>query len=180
MPQPKPVTHGQLRDVTDGNGPLWILPHERMKRDDEDDDTEPFIVPLNAMAVGLIAQANGAGKRVLGPAKFTGKELLKPNKLAGCLRAIVAKLGIPRATPHDLRRTAATLIRSAVLPDRPKFLDVEVGWLLSHKSADANSVTAIYTSRYDKLDEKRAMAAVLGREVTRILSVGAATMRAAA
>jgi len=178
-PQPKPVTHGQLRDVTDGNGPLWILSHERMKRDDEDDDTEPFIVPLNAMAVDLIAQASGAGQRVLGPAKVTGKELLKPNRLAGCLRAIVARLGIPRATPHDLRRTAGTLIQSAVLPDRPKYLLEEVGWLLSHKSADKNGVTGIY-GRYQHLDEKRAMSAVLGREIGRILSTGAAKERAAA
>jgi len=108
---------------------------------------------------------------VFGAAKVTGKELLTPNKLAACLRAIVARLGIPRATPHDLRRTAGTLIQSAVLPDRPKYLLEEVGWLLSHKSADKNGVTGIY-GRYQHLDEKRAMAAVLGREVARILEGG--------
>jgi hypothetical protein len=116
---------------------------------------------------------------VLGPAKVTGKELLKPNRLAGCLRAIVARLGTPRATPQDLRRTAGTLIQSAVLPDRPKYLLEEVGWLLSHKSADKNGVTGIY-GRYQHLDEKRAMSAVLGREIGRILSTGAATVRTAA
>src|SRR3954471_17794678 len=64
-PQPRPVTHGALRDVTDGNGPLWILPHERMKRDDEDENTEPFIVPLNAMAVSLIGATKATSGRVL-------------------------------------------------------------------------------------------------------------------
>src|SRR4051794_13045309 len=179
-PQPNPVTHGVLRDVTDGNGPLWILPHERMKRDDEDDNTEPFIVPLNAMAVDLIRQTGGEKSppekrtdRVLRACKPGGTELVRPNKIAALMRAIVAELGIPRATPHDLRRTASTLIQSAVLPDRPKYLLEEVGWLLSHRSQDKNGVTGIY-GRYEHFDEKRAMSTVLARELTRILGTAAA------
>ena len=54
-PQPRPVLWGQLREVTDddaSNGPIWQLSHERMKREDDDyDSTDPFIAPLNAMAV---------------------------------------------------------------------------------------------------------------------------------
>jgi integrase len=177
-PQPKPVTHGMLRDVTDGNGPLWILPHERMKRDDEDDNTEPFIVPLNAMSVHLIRQTNSTSGRVLRACKPGGKELVSPNKIAALMRAVVAKLGIPRATPHDLRRTASTLIQSAVLPDRPKYLLEEVGWLLSHRSQDKNGVTGIY-GHYEHLDEKRAMATVLARELSRILGTATAVRAAA-
>jgi integrase len=178
--QPKPVTHGVLRDVTGGNGPLWILPHARMKRDDADDNTEDFIVPLNGMAVDLIKQASGKTGRVFGVYSQTSGQLVSPHKIAMLMRDIVAKLGIPRVTPHDVRRTASMLIRSAVLPDRPKFLDIEVGWLLSHKSPDTNSVTAIYTSSYAKLDEKRSMSTVLGREITRILNAGAVSVRVAA
>src|SRR3954468_12829571 len=173
MPQPKPVTHGVLRDVTDGNGPLWILPHERMKRDDEDENTEPFIVPLNAIAVDLIGATKSTSGRVLRACKPGGNELVRPNKIAALMRAVVEKLGIPRATPHDLRRTASTLIQSAVLPDRPKYLLEEVGWLLSHRSQDKNGVTGIY-GRYEHFDEKRAMATVLARELTRILGTAAA------
>ena len=54
--------------------------------------------------------------------------------------------------------------------------------LLSQKSPDANSVTAIYTSGYDKLDEKRAMVTTLEHELHRVLRVDAdtTTVRAAA
>lgn len=173
--EPKPVTHGALRDVTDGNGPLWILAHERMKRDDEDcESTEPFIVPLNALAVDLVGRATGKTGRVLGVYKPAARQLVKPHLIAALMRAVVAKLDIPRATPHDLRRTATTLIQSAVLADRPKYLLEEVGWLLSHKSADKNGVTGIY-GRYEHFDEKRAMSAVLARELTRILGNAVAT-----
>ena len=76
--QPRPVLWGQLREVTEddaGNGPLWHLSHERMKREDDDyDSTEPFIAPLNAMAVALIKGAHGRDNRqVLGPARIKAK-----------------------------------------------------------------------------------------------------------
>jgi integrase len=105
-----------------------------------------------------------AGGRVLRACKPGGKELVTPNKIAALMRAVVAKLGIPRARPHDLRRTASTLIQSAVLPDRPKYLLEEVGWLLSHRSQDKNGVTGIY-GRYEHFEEKRAIATVLGPRV---------------
>src|SRR5262249_14314303 len=179
-PQPKPVTHGMLRDVTDhSNGPLRILSHERMKRDDEADNTEPFIVPLNALAVNLIGATESTGGRVLRACKSRGTQMVTPNKIAALMRAVVSKLGIPHATPHDLRRTASTLIQSAVLPDRPKYLLEEVGWLLSHRSQDKNGVTGIY-GRYEHFDEKRAMSAVLAGELTRVLGTAAAVPERAA
>ena len=143
-----------------------------MKRDDEDENTEPFIVPLNALAVSLIRETKSTSGRVLRACKPAGTELVSPNKIAALMRAVVAKLGIPRATPHDLRRTASTLIQSAVLPDRPKYLLEEVGWLPSHRSQDKNGVTGIY-GRYEHFDEKRAMSAVLARELSRILGTAA-------
>jgi hypothetical protein len=55
----------------------------------------------------------------------------------------------------------------------------EVGWLLSHKSTDKNGTTGIY-GRYQHLDEKRAMATTLERELRRILGAGSAKIRTAA
>ena len=186
-PQPRPVLWGQLREVTEddaSNGPIWQLSHERMKRgDDEGEFTDPFIVPLNAMAVSLIRGAQGRGNRhVLGPARLLTKSatVMRRNDPAALMHAIWTKHGRPYARPHDLRRTAATLIQSAVLPDRPMKWNVEeVGWLLGHRNEKGGPVTLVY-ARYDHFDEKRAMAATLERELHRILGAKAASARTAA
>jgi integrase len=187
-PQPRPVLWGQLREVTEddaSNGPLWQLSHERMKRsDDEDEATDPFIVPLNGMAVALIKGTKSRDvSRVLGPALIkadANTRTMRVNQPAALMRAIWKKHGFPGARPHDLRRTAATLIQSAVLPDRPMKWNVEeVGWLLGHRNENGGPVTLVY-ARYDHFDEKRAMAATLERELRRILGVGAPQVRAAA
>ncbi len=178
--QPRPVLWGQLREVTEddaSNGPLWQLSHERMKREDDDcDSTDPFIVPLNGMAVALIAVAQGRdNRRVLGAARINAKattRTMRVNQPAALMRAIWRKHGFPSARPHDLRRTAATLIQSAVLPDRPmKWSVEEVGWLLGHRNEKGGPVTLVY-ARYDHFDEKRAMATTLERELHRILGIG--------
>ena len=161
------------------------LSHERMKREDDGyDSTDPFIAPLNAIAVALIKGARGRdNRRVLGPARINAKATTAtmqgraPAKLMG---AIWKKHGFRYARPHDLRRTAATLVQSAVLPDRPmKWSVEEVGWLLGHRNEKGGPVTLVY-ARYDHFDEKRAMAATLERELNRILGAPAAKVSAAA
>jgi integrase len=97
---------------------------------------------------------------------------MRVNQPAALMRAIWRKHGFPSARPHDLRRTAATLIQSAVLPDRPmKWSVEEVGWLLGHRNEKGGPVTLVY-ARYDHFDEKRAMATTLERELHRILGIG--------
>jgi integrase len=101
-------------------------------------------------------------------------------RTAALMRAIWRKHRFPSARPHDLRRSAATLIQSAVLPDRPmKWSVEEVGWLLGHRNENGGPVTLVY-ARYDHFDEKRAMAATLERELNRILGIAAPKARAAA
>ncbi len=187
-PQPRPVLWGQLREVNDddaSNGPLWELSHERMKREDDDyESTESFIAPLNALAVDLIKGAKGRdNRRVFGPARINAKpttHTMNVKDPAALMSAIWKKHGLPYARPHDLRRTAATLVQSAVLPDRPmKWSVEEVGWLLGHRNEKGGPVTLVY-ARYDHFDEKRAMATTLERELRRILGAGAPKARAAA
>ena len=122
------------------------------------------------MAVALVRTAQGRdNRRVLGPARINAKantRTMPVNQPAALMRAIWKKHGFPGARPHDLRRTAATLIQSAVLPDRPmKWTVEEVGWLLGHRNENGGPVTLVY-ARYDHFDEKRAMAATLERELT--------------
>ena len=66
------------------DGPVWILPHERMKRHDKKyPSQEPFVVPLNALAVRLIRGAHGGRNgRAFGPAFPGGKAQLNVIKLA--------------------------------------------------------------------------------------------------
>jgi hypothetical protein len=121
------------------------------------------------MAVALIKGANGHdNRRVLGPARINAKattHTMKRNDPAALMRAIWKKHELRYARPHDLRRTAATLVQSAVLPDRPmKWSVEEVGWLLGHRNEKGGPVTLVY-ARYDHFDEKRAMAATLEREL---------------
>ena len=136
------------------------------------------------MAVALIKGACGSDNlRVLGPARTTAKATtvtMQSNDPAALMRAVWKKHGFAYARPHDLRRTAATLVQSAVLPDRPmKWSVEEVGWLLGHRNEKGGPVTLVY-ARYDHFDEKRAMTATLEREINRILGGPRAKVSAAA
>ena len=71
---------------------------------------------------------------------------------------IIDHLGMKKFTPHDLRRTAATVARSNGVPRD------HVKALLAHKEGD---VTAVY-DQYDMLDEKRAVVTVLGRAISKL------------
>jgi integrase len=66
-----------------------------------------------------------------------------------------------RWTPHDLRRTAATIL------DRESYSLEQIGAVLAHTR---KGVTAIY-ARWDKLDLKREMALVLERSLHETLQV---------
>jgi hypothetical protein len=70
---------------------------------------------------------------------------MRVNQPAVLMRAIWRKHGFPSARPHDLRRTGATLIQSAVLRDRlMKWSVEEVGWLLGHRNEKGGPVTLFY------------------------------------
>ena len=81
--------------------------------------------------------------------------------LHGAAQRIVRKLGMQRWTPHDLRRTAATIL------DREGYSLEQIGTLLAHTR---KGVTAVY-ARWDKFDLKREMATVLERSLREILQV---------
>jgi hypothetical protein len=65
---------------------------------------------------------------------------LRRNNLHEAAQRIVAVLGMERWTPHDLRRTAATIL------DRSGYSLEEIGPLLAHTR---KGVTAVY-ARWDK------------------------------
>jgi integrase len=89
----------ELRDLRgpSEHGPHWSLPAERMKA------KSAFVTPLSGLALDLIRphlKADPAAPLFDLPATTYTEQRQR----------IVARLGMKRWTPHDLRRTAATIL----------------------------------------------------------------------
>jgi len=133
------------------NGPHWSLPAERMKNE------KPFITPLSGLALELLQ-----------PHLKTGQIFSLKRHLDDAARRIVKQLGMKRWTPHDLRRTAATIL------DRKGYSLDNIGHLLAHSR---KGITKVY-ARWEHFDLKRKMATVLEQQLREILQ--ATDMKAAA
>src|SRR6187402_1395764 len=94
---------GELRDLRgpSEHGPHWSLPAERMKA------ASAFITPLSGLALELLRPHLKADPA----APLFGS--IHENHLHEAAQQIVAGLAMERWTPHDLRRTAATILDRA-------------------------------------------------------------------
>jgi len=92
------------------------------------------------------------------------------NDLQDAAKSIVAALKMERWTPHDLRRTAATIL------DRAGYSLEQIGALLAHTR---KGVTAVY-ARWDKFDLRREMATVVERSLRETLASEPAAIKTAA
>jgi integrase len=141
---------GELRDLIgpSEHGPHWSLPAERMKAG------SPFITPLTGLALELLQPRlqSAPDARLF---KLAGRQQL--NEAA---KRIVAGLEMERWTPHDLRRTAATIL------DRAGYSLEQIGAILAHTR---KGVTAVY-ARWDKFDLRREMAMVIERSLRETLT----------
>jgi integrase len=127
---------------------VWSIPPDRMK------SARPHAVPLSEQAITLLEQSKGLH------AKATDYVFLSPRStnhierraFSRAMNRIVKVLGMPRATPHDLRRTGATMLTS----ERIGISRFIVSQVLGHSSdtGGAAAVTGIY-DRYAYLPEKR-------------------------
>ena len=110
-------------------------------------------VPLSPAAVRLIGEAldpskdeaNGANDQAVFAGRFEGVEALARHSLSQAVRRIVTENELAAFTPHDLRRTGATIAQAARLP-----VDF-VKALLNHND---KGVTGIY-ARWHMFEEKR-------------------------
>jgi integrase len=134
------MTGSELRDLRgpSEHGPHWSLPAERMKAG------SAFITPLSGLALDLIRPHLKADPAA---ALFD----LPRYYLDHAAKLIVARLGMAHWTPHDLRRTAATIL------DRAGYSLEQIGALLAHTR---KGVTAVY-ARWDKFGLRREMATVV-------------------
>jgi integrase len=139
----------ELHDL-DGPAPHWIIPRARTKNK-KDEHT----VPLSPAAVRLIGEARdasqdetpGANDQPVFGSKFEAVTTLARHSLSQAVRRIVSDKDNDLAafTPHDLRRTGATIAQAARLP-----VDF-VKALLNHND---KGVTGIY-ARWHMFEEKR-------------------------
>jgi len=142
------MTGAELRDLRgpSEHGPHWSLSAERMK------SGSAFITPLSGLALDLL-------RPNLKPDSDERLFDLGRDDLQKAARCIVAKLGMKPWTPHDLRRTAATIL------DREGYSLEQIGALLAHTR---KGVTAVY-ARWDKFDLRRKMAMEIERSLRETL-----------
>ncbi|MFT5446554.1 MAG: integrase [Gammaproteobacteria bacterium] len=136
---------------------LWTIPGEKAK------NGQSHRVPLSPQAIEVLRQAKTLSSD--SPLVFPGRREGKPMTPEALTRAVARAqeaIGIPHWTPHDLRRTAATLMSENGSPR------LVVAKVLNHVSADAG-VTAVYDRHsYDK--EKRQALGGLGRRISALVS----------
>lgn len=135
---------------------FWTIPSDRTK------SGRAHVVPLSPEAWKLLVDAFGNRNpdKWSGPAFRHARKKSLPidrHSLTRAMARIVAatkldgaKKAIPRATPHDLRRTAATYLASERIGVAPHVVSAVLG-----HAAEGPSVTGVYNRhRYDA--EKRA------------------------
>lgn len=142
----------------------WTIPAERAKNGVE------HLVPLNSLALALLAElkqlqdgASGknAGSQWLLPSPRGGKPIT-PESLNHALHRNLTTIGLEDVTPHDLRRTAATLM------GRLKVSRFIISRCLNH-------VDRTVTGRYDVheyYDEKKDALDRLGDHLGALLAAG--------
>ena len=111
-------------------------------------------------AVAIIKQAQpDPDEPVIFHSRVHKRASIERQALSQAVIELTDKIGIAKFTPHDLRRTAATVARKHGVPRD------HVQAILAHTEGD---VTAIY-DQYDMLPEKRAAVIKLGSAVAAIV-----------
>jgi integrase len=126
------------------------------------------VVSLSPLAVEVIGLTNSENQIPVFPSKYGDEpQSIRRSALSQALNdkpsekriGVRTFLGMEHFTPHDLRRTAATIARRGGAPR------TDVKATLDHVDGD---VTAVY-DKYDMLSEKRGVANILAIELGRII-----------
>lgn len=149
---------------------LWTIPAAKAKNRVE------HLVPLSDLAIGLLkdlkalgtdkidgdntaADSDVAQEEWLFPSPRGGKSIT-PESVNHAMRRNLIHIGVENLTPHDLRRTAASIIGSEKVP---RFI---ISRVLNHVD---RSVTGRY-DRHEYLDEKREALDKLGAHIETLLA----------
>jgi integrase len=148
---------GICAEEVDLGSSLWTIPASRAKNKIE------HTIPLVGQALEIVTRL-AHGKRT-GPLIVTprGKELTSQN-LAKAMEALREGRFTETVTPHDLRRTAATLM------GRLEIDQMTIGRVLNHASTTKATVTGSVYDRHSYVPQKRRALEALEHEITRILT----------
>jgi integrase len=146
------------REEFDRERRIWTIPPERSK------NGKPHPVPLPDLALTLFhhLRRRFGETQYLNPSRCWRSRNGAPitvRALSQGVRDREAHFGIPHFTPHDLRRTAASVMTAAGVPR------LHVEEVLNHTIDD---VAEIY-DRYDYAEEKRVALDRLAESLERIL-----------
>jgi integrase len=144
---------GMRRSELDLEARTFFLPGSRTK------NGSAHAVPLADLAVEIIREAIAdAGES---PFVFpVGESYASPNRLARAISR--ADFGIPRWSPHDLRRTALTKMAEMGTPP------IVLGYVANHRTTTKAGITLQVYSRHDFAVEKRE---ALERWAARLLAI---------
>ncbi len=144
---------GMRLDELDLDHGIWTIPPVRTK------GGRGQVVPLAPLAVTVIEDAirlANEGRAVASPCVFPGQrdrdKGVTPTALSHALKGLAASVSVTNARPHDLRRTAATLMAA-----RLELTPFIIGQVLSHSTERGGgaAVTEVY-NRHRYIAEKRA------------------------
>ncbi|MDX0531501.1 tyrosine-type recombinase/integrase [Sinorhizobium medicae] len=129
---------------------IWIVPAARMK------GKRAHLVPLSDLAMSLIEEADEliGGKEYVFQSPRNGEQFaIDRRAFTRAMKRVVTALKIPRATPHDFRRTGATNLTSERI-GIPRFV---VSQVIAHAgdTGGAAAVTGMHYDLNDYLPEKR-------------------------
>lgn len=165
--------------------PLVIIPEERVKAGRE------IHQPLSDLAVEIAKEAMGnypwmfMGRFGEGPLNrkamacaLRGNRTKRNGKVLVRSVGLCEQLGLRPFTPHDLRRTAASLLGSLKVPRSVIALCLD-HTIRSDEHGEIAAVTAIHYDQDPRIEEKREALQKLADEIGRIISAPAELQQAA-
>ncbi|UDL87015.1 tyrosine-type recombinase/integrase [Mesorhizobium sp. PAMC28654] len=143
---------GMRWDEIDRAAKTWLIPADRMK------GKKAHMVPLSTAAIALLDEAkaavDGDGSDFVFPSpRSEDDQPLDRRAFSRAMKRLVEAVKIGAATPHDLRRTGATLLTS----ERIGFSRFIVSQVIAHAgdTGGAAVVTGKHYDHNDYLPEKR-------------------------
>ncbi|MES2035087.1 MAG: integrase arm-type DNA-binding domain-containing protein [Pseudomonadota bacterium] len=156
---------GARRAEFDFDGRIWTVPAERTK------NRQVHIVPLSSQALAVVRQAlalpGAASGDFLFPSPTVPGAHLDPHAMTRAVSRLCTRAGVPKGSPHDFRRTGATILTG----ERYSVRRFVVGKVLGHTAHEGAAVTSVY-DRNEYLAEKRAALASWGAHVEGLMPRG--------
>lgn len=123
----------------------WHIPPGRTK------NRQFHTVPLSPEAIEVLHEARrSSASEYIFPSATKANAHLDPHALTRAVRRICSRFELPPGSPHDFRRTGATVLTG----ERYRVRRFIVGLVLGHTPNDGAAITAVY-DRNEYLTEKR-------------------------